>query len=155
MDTGALFLTNLAMLAGALFVLWLVSLWMKNSSVIDVFWGLGFVAVAWLTLWVSGNWSPISLGLTLMVSLWGIRLASYLGWRNFGKARGLSIRCNAKAAWQMVSHCQPVHGVLASRLIGLYHFDSVTDWHQPRRSLDLASQPGSSCVAGRRLSSSR
>ena len=85
METGPLFLTNLAMLAGALFVLWLVSCWMRNSSIIDVFWGLGFVAVAWLTLWVSGNWSPISLGLTLMVSLWGIRLASYLAWRNFGK----------------------------------------------------------------------
>lgn len=85
MDTGALFFTNLALLAGALFVLWLVSLWMRNSSIIDVFWGMGFVAVAWLTLWISGNRAPVPLGLTLMVSVWGFRLAGYLGWRNIGK----------------------------------------------------------------------
>ncbi len=85
MEFGALFVTNLATLAGVLFFLWLVSLWLGNASIVDVFWGVGFVGIAWLTLWVSGNAAPLPLGLTLMVTLWGFRLASYLGWRNIGK----------------------------------------------------------------------
>jgi steroid 5-alpha reductase family enzyme len=85
MNTGYLFLCNLSTLAAALLVLWGLSLWLRNSSIIDIFWGLGFVIVAGLSLVMGENWSVKSLLLTLMVSIWGIRLAGYLAWRNLGK----------------------------------------------------------------------
>ncbi len=37
-------------LAGCLFLLWLVSLRLRDASIVDIFWGLGFVLAAWITL---------------------------------------------------------------------------------------------------------
>lgn len=85
MTTFDLFLTNLGVLAAALIGLWGVSLLVKNSSIIDIFWGLGFVLVAWMSLVLSENYQAKALVLTGLVSVWGIRLAGYLAWRNLGK----------------------------------------------------------------------
>ncbi|MEZ6138477.1 MAG: DUF1295 domain-containing protein [Pirellulaceae bacterium] len=85
MPFETLFLINLGSLAGILLVLWLISIRIDNVNVVDVFWGLAFVTVSWLTLSVTGNWAAVPVGLTLLVSVWGIRLAGYLGWRSLGK----------------------------------------------------------------------
>ncbi len=85
MTIGIAFISNLALLATALLVLWGFSLRLRNASIIDIFWGLGFVMVAWLSLVASGNWLAKPILLTVMVSLWGIRLSGYLTWRNLGK----------------------------------------------------------------------
>ena len=36
---------NIALLVilGCMTILWLVSLWLKNSSIVDIFWGTGFI----------------------------------------------------------------------------------------------------------------
>lgn len=68
-----------------LFLLWLVSLKIKKVSIIDVFWGLGFVIVSWTTFF---HWQPNGkrAGWVLaIVTIWGLRLAGYLAWRNTGK----------------------------------------------------------------------
>jgi steroid 5-alpha reductase family enzyme len=78
-------LTNLLTIAFVVLVLWLVSLLRRDASIIDMFWGLGFVLVAWLSLWNGDNLSPRSLLLTLLVSIWGLRLTAYLTWRNWAK----------------------------------------------------------------------
>lgn len=80
-----LFLMNSAALATVLVCLWLASLALKNSSIIDIFWGLGFVLIAWLSVILTGHWEPKALLLAGMVTLWGLRLAGYLAWRNIGK----------------------------------------------------------------------
>ncbi len=85
MSNGILFFCNLAVLGAALLSLWGLSLRLRNSSIIDIFWGLGFAIVAWMSLLLSGDWLPKSMLLTLMVSVWGLRLSSYLAWRNVGK----------------------------------------------------------------------
>ena len=85
MSLGLLFICNLAALAAALLLLWLISLGLKNASIIDIFWGLGFVIVAWLSLVLSGEWMTKPILLTLLVSIWGMRLSGYLAWRNVGK----------------------------------------------------------------------
>jgi len=78
-------LLNLGLIAGIMLVLWLVSLRLKNSSIVDIFWGVGFVIIVWVSLLAVGTISPRSLLISVLTSLWGLRLAGYLAWRNVGK----------------------------------------------------------------------
>ncbi|NIQ90827.1 MAG: hypothetical protein GWN93_18185, partial [Deltaproteobacteria bacterium] len=41
--------TNLIAVMMMMFAVWLLSLIKRDASIVDVFWGLGFVVVAWLT----------------------------------------------------------------------------------------------------------
>lgn len=76
--------TNLAAIAIVMFVLWCLSLRLRNASIVDIFWGCGFVLIAWVSQWASGRLSEPLL-LTILVSVWGLRLTGYLAWRNIGK----------------------------------------------------------------------
>jgi steroid 5-alpha reductase family enzyme len=78
-------LLNLGLLAGIMLVLWLVSLALRNASIVDIFWGFGFVIVVWVTFVAVGSAAPRSLLISVLTSLWGLRLAGYLAWRNCGK----------------------------------------------------------------------
>ena len=40
----------LLVILGCMAILWLVSLWLKNSSIVDIFWGTGFVIANWVFL---------------------------------------------------------------------------------------------------------
>ena len=80
-----LLLLNLALIAGIMLTLWLVSLPLRNASIVDVFWGVGFVVIVWVTFFAAGSMSPRSLLICVLTSLWGLRLAGYLAWRNLGK----------------------------------------------------------------------
>lgn len=64
-----------------------ISLRTKNWSVIDTFWGLGFVAVAVSSFLVSTGHGDTGRRLValLVPAVWGLRLAGYLHWRNHGK----------------------------------------------------------------------
>jgi steroid 5-alpha reductase family enzyme len=58
-----------------------------NWSVIDTFWGLGFVSVAvvsYLVTWGHGDGGRRLVALLVPV-IWGLRLAAYLHWRNHGR----------------------------------------------------------------------
>jgi steroid 5-alpha reductase family enzyme len=74
------FLLSMALLTA----LWLVSVKMKNASIIDPFWGFGFVVLAFYYVYATGNYSPRSILLTSLVTIWGLRLSIYLLWRNMG-----------------------------------------------------------------------
>jgi steroid 5-alpha reductase family enzyme len=74
-------------IAVLMFVAWLISLVLRNASIVDLIWGLGFVLVAWaVRLTVDGNAARQWL-LVGMVTLWGLRLSLYLTWRNVGPRR--------------------------------------------------------------------
>ncbi|MEM1204262.1 MAG: DUF1295 domain-containing protein [Acidobacteriota bacterium] len=63
-------------------LLWLVSLRIRDVSIIDSFWSLGFVVSAWIYRSQGGEASPaqwLHLGL---VTLWGVRLAAHIAWRH-------------------------------------------------------------------------
>ncbi len=64
-----------------------ISLRTKNWSIIDTFWGLGFVVVALTSYWVSaGHGDPGRRLIAMLVPvIWGVRLAGYIHWRNHGK----------------------------------------------------------------------
>jgi steroid 5-alpha reductase family enzyme len=76
---------NLAILLGCMICLWLLSLVMKNASIVDIFWGLGFVIVAWLTFFMAEGYLGRKLLICALISVWGLRLAIHIGRRNWGK----------------------------------------------------------------------
>ncbi|UYN90818.1 MAG: DUF1295 domain-containing protein [Anaerolineales bacterium] len=66
---------------------WLLSLPIKDSSIVDMFWGTGFVTLAWLYASLSeGAGDPARRWLLLaLVTIWGFRLAIHIARRNHGK----------------------------------------------------------------------
>ena len=80
-----------ALISSALFVLvffvmtlWLVSIPMRDSSIVDIFWGLGCAAVAWVAWITAGSGTTRSTLALIAASLWGMRLGLYIGIRNWG-----------------------------------------------------------------------
>lgn len=78
-------LLNLSVIAGLMLVIWLISLPLRNVSIVDIAWGAGFVLVAWVTFAVTHGRGPSRWLLPMMTSLWGLRLSGYLAWRNIGR----------------------------------------------------------------------
>ncbi len=77
-------------------VMWLISLVLKNASIVDVGWGIGFVIVAWaVQARVDGNTDRQRL-LVAMTTFWGVRLAVYLWVRNHGKGEDFRYRAMRK-----------------------------------------------------------
>ncbi len=85
MPLGQILAFNLAAIAVLCFLLWIVSLIRGDASIVDIFWGVGFVILAWITYANSQTSGTRSLIIAVMVSIWGLRLAGYLAWRNLGK----------------------------------------------------------------------
>lgn len=63
---------------------WVVSLVLRNASIVDITWGLGFVVVAWVSALRADAASGAASVLVAMVTVWGLRLGVYLFWRNHG-----------------------------------------------------------------------
>ena len=85
MSLLTILLINAGVMFALFFTLWLVSLLMKDASIIDIFWGLGFVVVAWTTALLAGWPAWRAVLVVTLTSLWGVRLSGYLGWRNWGE----------------------------------------------------------------------
>jgi steroid 5-alpha reductase family enzyme len=64
--------------------IWAWSVKKEDVSIIDPFWGLGFVVLAWFWAVSLGEAGPRQLLILVMVTLWGLRLSIYLGWRKRG-----------------------------------------------------------------------
>ncbi len=79
------------LLAGALFaaaamlVLWLLSLGLRDASIVDLWWGPGFAGLALVGFLVAGGGHPRRWLLLVLPALWGLRLGAYLLWRNAGR----------------------------------------------------------------------
>ena len=86
MDAPTLFASALALCAAAMLALWLVSLALRDASIVDIFWGPGFALVAIAGGWLGAGGDPARRALaTGLVVLWGLRLGAYLAWRNAGR----------------------------------------------------------------------
>ncbi len=66
-------------------LLWVVSIIIKNVSIVDLFWGLGFVLASGFYYLNTAGSDTRKLILVILVAIWGIRLSSYIAWRNIGK----------------------------------------------------------------------
>lgn len=62
-----------------------LSLMLKDSSIVDIGWGIGFIVVAIITLLISQNYCFKQISTTVLTFIWGIRLALHIFFRNKGK----------------------------------------------------------------------
>jgi len=84
-------------------VLWLVSLALRNSSIVDVAWGPSFLLQAAIYANLSPDgWAPRKALLLVLVAVWSARLAIHVATRNAGKGedyRYATWRAEAGDAW--------------------------------------------------------
>lgn len=89
----------------AMTALWAPSVRLKDSSIVDIFWGLAFVGITAIEWWLAPA-DPRRTLLLALVTLWGVRLSVYLYWRNHGKpedARYTAMRQQHGEKWPMRS----------------------------------------------------
>lgn len=65
-------------------IFFVIATLIKNNSIVDIGWGLGFVLIAASTFWSSSQ-STVQALTTFLVLLWGLRLSFHIGKRNWGK----------------------------------------------------------------------
>lgn len=66
---------------GYFVVFFIVATIIKNNSIVDIGWGLGFVVTAWILFFVNG-YAIEKLIINILVSLWGLRLFYHILKRN-------------------------------------------------------------------------
>jgi steroid 5-alpha reductase family enzyme len=94
--TSTAMVTAAVAIAAFMIAMWLLSLVLKNASIVDIGWGIGFVIVAWaVRARLDGNADRQRL-LVAMTTLWGLRLAVYLYARNHGKGEDFRYRAMRK-----------------------------------------------------------
>ena len=98
---GDVFITAASTIALLMLVTWLVSGIVRNASIVDLVWGLGFVLVAWAVFLrhapdaePSGYQSDRGRSVlpVILTTVWGLRLSAYLSWRNLGKGEDYRYR---------------------------------------------------------------
>ncbi len=85
MSAIAIYFTVGGIMLAIVTIMWLISLAIKDSSIMDVFWGTGFVITTWLYFLLADGYLPRQLLLCILVTIWGLRLTAYLFKRNIGK----------------------------------------------------------------------
>jgi steroid 5-alpha reductase family enzyme len=75
---------NLVALLTMMFIGWLISIIARNVTIVDTLWGLGFVLVAWITFFFGEGYALRKGLMAVLATLWGLRLAGHLTWRNWG-----------------------------------------------------------------------
>jgi steroid 5-alpha reductase family enzyme len=93
MDTMSLYAAAAITVLTIVTMLWLISIAIRDASIIDVFWGPLFVAIAWVLFAVNLGAVTINhLVLLFFVTAWGLRLAFHLAERNFGRGEDTRYR---------------------------------------------------------------
>lgn len=78
-------LGNLAWVLLMMLGIWILSLRLKDASIVDIFWGLGFVLIAWRTPLLSEGYDPRRFLLLALTTVWGLRLSLHLFRRKAGQ----------------------------------------------------------------------
>ena len=124
---------SLALMTG----LWLVSLLIRNVAIIDIFWSLTILSIGWVYVLESESFATRHLIVLTFLHFWAIRLAFYLGKRNWGQpedkryqamrdARGPGFRWSSLF---IVFWLQAVLAWLVSLpLLFIFHANVSIDW---------------------------
>jgi steroid 5-alpha reductase family enzyme len=103
MSLAELALAGLGVAGAYVTAVWLLSLVLRNASIIDIFWGPGFVLLAIVYALLSDDgYSGRQVLVCVLTGMWGLRLGGYILWRNFGHGedyRYQKMRENAGAAF--------------------------------------------------------
>lgn len=79
------FLLALPVIMTLMTAVWIASVFLKNASIVDPFWGLGFVLAAIFYFFSIDEITTRSVIVMTLVTIWGLRLSIYLFLRNAGK----------------------------------------------------------------------
>lgn len=85
MDFFEIYIRGLIPVLSFFALTWVISVFLKNASIVDIIWGPGFVLIAWFFFLQTGPTTSRETLVLALITLWGIRLAIYLFWRNSGK----------------------------------------------------------------------
>lgn len=86
MEFISIFLTVGGAILVLMLLLWLLSLLLKNASIVDIFWGAGFVIANWIYFALTPEgYLPRKLLIGALVTIWGLRLSIHILRRNWGK----------------------------------------------------------------------
>ncbi len=85
MGYGEIMLTVAIVIAAVMIITWVVSLVLRDASVVDPVWPLAFIAVAITALIAGGGDEGRRILIACVVAIWGARLSIHLLVRNAGK----------------------------------------------------------------------
>lgn len=106
MTTINLLAINLGVVFLLTTALWAVSVAVKDSSIVDIFWGSGFVVIGWVTFALADGAPQRRWLLAILTALWGLRLTIHLARRNLGHGedfRYQAMRAKAGDSWPLRS----------------------------------------------------
>jgi len=84
--SGPAFLaTTLACALGAMLALWLLSLRLRDASIVDIWWGPGIAGLGLVAFALGTGAGPRPALLAGLGLAWGLRLGAHLLWRNAGR----------------------------------------------------------------------
>lgn len=92
MEFPGVFLKGGLVLWICLTVVWLLSIWLKDAGIADIFWGLGFIIANIVYFSQSEIFHYRKLLMLALVSIWGLRLATHIYLRSRGKAEDYRYR---------------------------------------------------------------
>ena len=152
--------------AAAFVLLWVISVIVRDASIVDPFWGSAFVLIAWVAYFAGDDPGTRQLLVPILVSVWGLRLTLYLSIRNLGKGedyryQAMRRRWGGRFAWvslgtvfllqaalswvvslptQVTQTVNDTVGILAFVGIALWavglFFETVGDWQLARFKAD-------------------
>jgi steroid 5-alpha reductase family enzyme len=85
MSLATLLIVSALVVLAYITAVWLLSLALRNASIIDVFWGLGFVLLTWLYFILADGYDGRSILISVLVTIWGARLSFHIARRNWGQ----------------------------------------------------------------------
>jgi steroid 5-alpha reductase family enzyme len=102
---------------GAMLGLWLLSLALRDASIVDIWWGPGIALVATAAFGLAGAATSRSELLLVLVGLWALRLGGHLLWRNAGRGedpryQAMRRHHGARFAWLSLLTVFALQGVL-------------------------------------------
>lgn len=93
LTSGQPFLAGLAVAIAAFTLLWIVSLALSNASIVDIFWGPGFVLLGGFYLVTApGGLTQRGVLVIALTAVWAVRLALHIGLRNAGAGEDFRYR---------------------------------------------------------------
>lgn len=82
--TDALLIPMIVVL-GYFGVFFIIAQIVKDNSIVDMGWGLGFVVGSWATFFITDSPTILSYVVVIFITIWGVRLSARLIKRNWGK----------------------------------------------------------------------
>lgn len=85
MEFYQVYLQGLLLIVVFFTIVWGISVLLKNASIVDIFWGAGFVLAGIFYFIVTPDYSTRKILAVLLVTIWGLRLSIHIMARNMGK----------------------------------------------------------------------